>query len=252
MKLFFIIQFYPLRNSLLSLTTTSLSLYNVDYQGIMQPNLELEIEKETTTGRDILLSTSENIFNTRIETSQCKEYRNYKITEFSVFKQEIQSASPEDIWINYSGLVGESLFLLACQNSNIPIKISTGDEDWAGIDFYIFGYPVDVTTACKRNAMERKIDTTRYPTLFLPRFVGNNSIYCKPPLLIPYTKELFEKGSFDNTRYIDEMLQINYEVEEIIENEFFQKNDTFLHPRKAGFNNIHNMKTIMTLISGIL
>lgn len=217
----------------------------------MQPNLELETEK-VTTGRDILLSTSEDIFHTRVETSQSKEYKNYKITEFSVFKQEIPSASPEDIWINYSGLVGESLFLLACQNTKIPIKISSGDEDWEGIDFFLFGYPIDVTTASKRNAMERKIDTKRFPTLFLPKFVGNNSIYTKPLECIPYTKMLFETGSFDTTRYIDEMLQINYEVEEIIENEVFQKNDKFLHPRNAGFNNIHNMRTIMTLISGIL
>lgn len=234
------------------MTITSLSLYNVNYQEIMQPNPELETEKETTTGRDLLLSTSENIFHTRVETSQSKEYKNYKITEFSVFKEEIQSASSEDIWINYSGLVGESLFLLACENNNIPIRISTGDEDWAGIDFYLFGYPIDVTTACKQHAIERKIDTTRYPTLFLPRFVGNNSIYCKPPVLIPYTKELFEKGSFDTTRYLDEMLQINYEVEEIIENEVYFKNEQSIHLRKAGLNNVHNMKTIMTLISGIL
>lgn len=217
----------------------------------MQPNLELESEKETTTGRDLLLSTSENIFHTRVETSQCKEYKNYKISEFSVFREEIPSASSEDIWINYSGLVGEALFFLACQNSNIPIKISTGDEDWAGIDFYLFGYPIDVTTACKRNAMERKINTTRYPTLFLPRFVGNNSIYTKPLECIPYTKMLFDEGSFDTTRYIDEMLQINYEVEEIIENEVYLKNKQSIHPRKAGINNVHNMKTIMTLISGI-
>ena len=218
----------------------------------MQPNPELETEKGTTTGRDLLLSTSENIFNTRIQSSQSKEYNNYKITEFSVFKEEIQSASSEDIWINYSGLVGESLFLLACKQNNIPISISSGKEDWEGIDFYVFGYPVDVTTSYVRGSIERKVDTKRYSTLFLPRFIGNNSIYTKPVECIPYTKMLFETGSFDTTRYIDEMLQINHEVEEIIENEVYFKNEQSIHLRKAGLNNVHNMQTIITLISGIL
>jgi len=48
------------------------------------------------------------------------------------------------------------------------------------------------------------------------------------------------------------MLQINHEVEEIIENEVYFKNEQSIHLRKAGLNNVHNMKTIMTLISGIL
>lgn len=218
----------------------------------MQPQVELATEQDQEQGKTLLFSTTEEIFQTRILSSDIKEYNNYKTVEFSVFKNELPTSTAEDIWTNYSGLVGESLFLLACKQNNIPISISSGKEDWEGIDFYVFGYPVDVTTSYVRGSIERKVDTKRYSTLFLPRFIGNNSIYTKPVECIPYTKMLFETGSFDTTRYIDEMLQINHEVEEIIENEVFQKNQNLIHPRKAGFNNLHNIKTIMTLISGIL
>ena len=217
----------------------------------MQPQVEIVTEQSQPQGKNLLLSTTEEIFNARILSSDIEEYNNYKITEFSIFKTELPASTPEDIWLNYSGLVGESLFFLACKQNDIPVTISSGKEDWEGIDFYVFGYPVDVTTSYVRGSIERKVDTKRYPTLFLPRFVGNNSIYTKPVECIPYTRMLFETGSFDTTRYIDEMLQINYEIQEIIENEVYLKNQRPIHPKKAGMNNIHNMKTIMALISGL-
>jgi len=210
-----------------------------------------ETEQDLDEGRNILLSATEEIFQTRMLSSNNEEYNNFKVAELSIFRQELPVLDAQDIWFNYSGLVGESLFFLACKENDIPIKIASGSEDWTGIDFYVFGYPIDVTTSYTKESIERKIDTRRYSTLFLPRYLGNNSIYTRPMECVPYTKMLFETGSFDTTRYIDEMLQINHEIQEIIENEVYLKNQKFIHPKNAGMNNIHNMRTIMTLISSL-
>jgi len=217
----------------------------------MLQQLTLETEQALEEGKSLLLSTTEEIFQTRMLSSNSKEYNDFKATELSIFKQDLPLFDAQEIWLNYSGLIGESLFFLACKENDIPIKIASGSEDWAGIDFYIFGYPVDVTTSYARGSIERKVDTKRYSTLFLPRYVGNHSIYTKPVKIIPYTKVLFDTGTFNTTQYIDEMLQINYEIEQIIEDEIFSKKSQTIHPKRAGINNIHNIRTIMTLISGI-
>lgn len=218
----------------------------------MQEQLKLETEQELEKGKTILFLAAEEIFQTRMLNSDSKEYNNFKKAEFSIFKQELPALDAQDAWCNYSGLVGEALFFIACKENGIPITIASGNEDWAGIDFFVFGYPVDVTTSFAKGSIERKVDTKRYSTLFLPKYLGNNSIYTKPTEYIPYTKVLFENGSFMTTQYIDEMLQINYEIEQIIENEVYQKNSQSIHPKRAGVNNLHNMRTVMSLISGIL
>jgi len=219
---------------------------------IMLQQLTLETEQALDEGKNVLPSATEEIFQTRMLSSNSKEYNNFKTTELSIFQRELPNSTPEDIWLNYSGLIGESLFFLACKENDIPIKIASGNEDWAGIDFYIFGYPIDVTTSYARGSIERKVDTKRYSTIFLPRYLGNNSIHTRPTEITPYTKILFDTGTFNTTQYIDEMLQINYEIEQIVENEVFFKNSQPIHPKRAGINNIHNMKTIMSLISGVL
>lgn len=217
----------------------------------MQQQVEIPTEQAQAQGKGLLLSTTEEIFQTRISSSDIKEYNGYKITEFSIFKTELEASTAEDIWSNYPGLIGESLFFLSCKQNGIPVTISSGKEDWEGIDFYVFGYPVDVTTSYARGSIQRKVDAKRCPTLFLPRFIGNNTIYKKPEKCIPYTQMLFDTGSIDTARYIDEMLQINYEIQEIIENEVYLKNQKLIHPKKAGMNNLHNMRTIMALISSL-
>lgn len=218
----------------------------------MTSETESTTEKTLEEGKKILFDATEKIFEIRISSSNIEKYNKQKESEFLLFKYDLPYCSAEEICQCYSGLVGESLFFLACEEKSIPIRISSGQEDWEGIDFYIFGYPVDVTINYTKDSLEKKIDAKRCSTIFLPRFIGDSFLSDKPNKCIPYTKSLFETGAFDTTRYLQDIISINHKIKDIIEKEISLKDNRNLHLEKVGINSLHNIDTILKLISSRL
>lgn len=224
--------------------------------------IELVDTKVELNGREILYNTVSEIFNERDKLAPntvlkggekyiWEDYQEWKETEFMYFKNDIQELDPNSIWTRYPGMVGEALFLLACRESNIPIAISSGKQDLEGFDFYIFGYPIDVTTGFSPHVLKKKICPHRVATLFLPKYMGqkNISLVQISDINKPYTYNLIQQGIFPLKEYMEDLIDINRDIEHMMDRRFYENYESTI-PAKLGLNNLQNLKTILELISG--
>ena len=107
------------------------------------------MEKERTEQNNTeILTTALNITSYRLETSTNSQYQNEKFAEFQDL-EEYQQNTTYLYPIALTGVLFESLFYQAYSQivGKDNIKPATGDEDLQGIDFYINGYPTDVTAS---------------------------------------------------------------------------------------------------------
>lgn len=110
------------------------------------------------------------------------------------------------------GTSAEVYFYLVAKELNLPISISTGKEDWEqGIDFYINGIAIDVTSNRDLEYFKKKLSEERCPTLFLPFYD------CEPDIFKEYfgtenRKAYIYKLLYDNTLLPKEFLRHVVEI----------------------------------------
>lgn len=220
--------------------------------------IESKIE---VSGREILYNTVLEIFNERDQLAPntvlkdgeefiWEDYQEWKETEFMYFKNDISELDPDSLWGKYSGMIGEALFLIACREGNIPIKISSGKQDLEGFDFYIFGYPIDVTTGFSPQVLKKKICPHRVATLFLPKYMGQKTLGLlqNNNTNKPYTYDLIKQNVFPLREYMEDLIDINRDIEHMMDRRFYENYESTI-PAKLGLNNLKNLKTILELIS---
>ncbi|MDD4381920.1 MAG: hypothetical protein PHE21_01075, partial [Candidatus Dojkabacteria bacterium] len=179
-----------------------------------------------------------------------EDYQKWKESEYMYFKKDVQELSADDLWKRYSGTIGEAIFLIACRESNMPITISSGKQDLEGFDFYLFGYPIDVTTGFSAHVLKKKLSPHRVATIFLPRYIGQKSINAltTSTILRPYTCDLIDNNTFPLKNYMRDLIDINEDVKNIMDRRIYENYESSI-PAKLGLNNLQNLKTILKLIS---
>lgn len=202
------------------------------------------MEKEIAEKNNIeILTTALNITSYRLSTSLDSQYQTEKFLEF----QELEKYQQNTKYVypaNLTGILSEALFLQAYSQlaGEEEIVVTTGEEDQNGIDFYINGYPADVTASSK--SLTKKISTDRVPTIFLPKQIGQESIF--QPLIHNYSqnyiKQVIHNSDIDYYKYIEDVYNINKDILHQIE-------DNPQIAPKAGINNIINMRVILEILN---
>lgn len=192
----------------------------------------------------MLLETALEITKYRLNSSPNKvEYVEWKVLDLQNLETLLENRRGK---VNGAyGILGETMFFLVCHHFGIPISVSTGAEDLEGIDFYIQGFPLDVTT--DPTSMTRKIVPERLTTIFLPRYQGQQSIISPILPTREYISHTLRDGHLPYEDYLAGILGINMELLSLMEQSVMEKNSLpdFLNP---GLNNVKNLKTIMAIL----
>lgn len=219
---------------------------------------------EVNSGRTVIYSAVTEIFHEREKLASStiltpgekeiwKDYKGWKESEYSYFLRDIANTDSQNLWQKYQGTIGEAIFLIACREQNIPIKISSGKEDLEGFDFFIFGYPVDVTTGFSSIVLRKKLSPNRVTTLFLPQYIGQNTFQIQRipiesrKLLKPYLYDLIESNTFPLLKYMQDLMAINNDLKNQMDDCLYK--NKYSLPQKLGLNNLQNLKIILKLLS---
>jgi hypothetical protein len=201
---------------------------------------------ETEKTEPELISIAKEILDYRINSSSSDMYLDWKVDELE--KLEKFAQKPIKHTNGFHGILGEAIFLDLIRSSDIDIQISTGDEDLMGIDFYLGGFPIDVTT--DPTSLEKKIDVTRFTTLYLPRYRGQDSVLREIDYY-PDNRDFVLRhvtgNHIDRQSYLYDLMTINMGIlkalrEQIRNNE----HDPLL--TNGGINNERNLATILKIL----
>lgn len=207
---------------------------------MIQNTLEFEIQS-----KDSLLEVASRIVDLRLGSSSPTDRKYQSDKTFEILDIERLIQNPNEDITGYYGQLGEALFYIACREalSNIPVMVSTGEEDVRGIDFFLNGLPIDVST--NPLAIDTKLRPERVATLFLPRYKGQRSLFHCDNHRKGYISEMLEEGIFSSKQFLKDLVSINKEILYLMTIES-QK------VRNSGPNNKTNLQTILRIIESNL
>lgn len=200
---------------------------------------------DTTEKEPALVTTAKEILVHRISTCNNTSYKNSKAQEL-----ELLSTTPTEQLYEareLHGILGEAIFLNFVKESDIDIKIGSGEDDMAGIDFYLNGFPVDITTGF--NSIEEKVQPSRFATLYIPRYYGQRQVFSEDKNFTRNKTYLMDHimGNFVNKRnYLYDLITINLDVLKNIRAQIDNPTPGN-HFAKAGINNEKNLTTIIKI-----
>lgn len=117
----------------------------------------------------------------------------------------------------FSGLLGEVLFRKACEDNSSDIFPSTGYDDIWGYDFITkkdgLQMYFDVTINASQSSLRKKISQGTYPTVFLPWYIGDSSIFDNNhSAKDSYLRKYIQDGIFDSKLFLSKTITINTEI----------------------------------------
>lgn len=201
---------------------------------------------DITEKEPAIVTTAKEILVHRISTCDEPLYRNSKVKEL-----EKLSTTPTDQLYETKelhGILGEAIFLKFIRESDIDIKTGSGEDDMAGMDFYLNGFPVDVTTGF--NSIEKKIQPSRFATLYLPRNYGQKQPFSNDKTFTKNKTYLMDhiRGNFvDQTTYLYDLLTVNLSVLKAMREQIDNPNPNS-HFAKVGINNERNLATVIKIL----
>jgi len=207
--------------------------------------LEQEL-RDTTEKEPTLVTTAKEILVHRISTSTNQKYKDTKAKEL-----ELLSSTPtKELYeaTELHGILGEAIFLNFIRGSDIDIKVGSGEDDMAGIDFYLNGFPVDITTGF--NSIEEKTQASRFATLYVPRHYGQKQVFSEDKDFTRSKTYLMDhiRGNFVNKKdYLYDLLTINLDVLKKIKAQIDNPtpDSRFVG---AGINNEKNLATLLKVL----
>jgi len=207
--------------------------------------LEQEL-RDTTEREPALVTTAKEILVHRISTSTNQTYKDIKAKEL-----ELLSSTPtEQLYETKElhGILGEAIFLNFIRESDINIKVGSGEDDMAGIDFYLNGFPVDITTGF--NSVGEKVQTSRFTTLYVPRHYGQKQVFSEDENFTRNKTYLMDhiQGNFvNNKNYLYDLLTINLDILKKIKAQIDNPTPDS-HFAGAGINNEKNLATLLKVL----
>lgn len=201
---------------------------------------------DTTEKEPALVTTAKEILVHRISTSGSTLYRDSKVKEL----EELSTTPTNRLYETKElhGILGEAIFLNFIRESDIDIKIGSGDDDMAGIDFYLNGFPVDITTGF--NSIEKKVRPSRFATLYIPRYHGQKQVFSEGEDFTRNKTYLMDhiRGNFvDKKNYLYDLLTINLDVLKNIKAQIDNPTPNG-HYAGAGINNEKNLTAIIKIL----
>jgi hypothetical protein len=194
-----------------------------------------------------LVSVAREILETRLATSTNNTYIGWKLEDL----EKLNSFCQEPILTcnGLNGIFGEAIFLDTLKHSDIEVNISSGDEDYCGIDFYFNGFPIDVTT--NPRSLDKKFDPERYTTLYLPRYRGQESALKQMEECINgriYVLRHLKRGSICIQDYVSDLFKVNFDILENLNSQIDSPQNGGPFPR-AGSNNERNLDHILQIFA---
>lgn len=194
-----------------------------------------------------LVTVAREILETRLATSTNDTYIGWKLEEL----EKLNSFCERPILCcnGLNGIFGEAIFLDTLKHSSIPVEISSGNEDYYGIDFYFNGFPIDVTT--NPRSLDKKFDAERYATLYLPRYKGQKSAFAKTEECTnsrTYVLRHLKNNSVCIEDYILDLIKINSDILENLHCQIDTPNNNRVFPY-AGLNNERNLDHILQIFT---
>lgn len=201
---------------------------------------------DTTEKEPTLVTTAKEILVHRISTSDNTLYRDSKVKEL----EKLTTTPTEQLYETRElhGLLGEAIFLNFIRESDIDIKIGSGEDDMAGIDFYLNGFPMDITTGF--NSVEEKVQASRFATLYVPRHYGQKQAFSEDKNFTRNKTYLMDHihGNFvNNKNYLYDLLTINLDVLKKIRAQIDNPTPDS-HFANAGVNNEKNLATLLKIL----
>jgi len=201
---------------------------------------------ETETKEPELVEVAREILEYRLDTTTTDIYRDWKLCELDKLDFFENNSSTHVNGLH--GLFGEALFLDFIRQSDIEILISSGEDDFKGIDFYFGGFPIDVTT--NPTSLDEKTNPERYTTLYLPRYRGQKSVLghsCYSPNGKDYVLKHIKEKYIPKESYMYDILTVNLEILEALK-EQIENPDKEAALCYGGLNNERNLFTILKIL----
>lgn len=202
--------------------------------------------RDTTEKEPALVTTAKEILVHRISTCNNTSYKNSKAEEL----EKLSTTPTEQLYetSELHGILGEAIFLTFIKESDIDIKVASGEDDMAGIDFYLNGFPMDITTGF--NSVEEKVQVSRFATLYAPRHHGQRQAFSEDKNFTRSKTYLMDyiRGNFvDNKNYLYDLLTINLDVLKNIRAQINNPTPNS-HFAEAGINNEKNLATLIKIL----
>jgi len=202
--------------------------------------------RDTTEKEPALVTTAKEILVHRISTCNKTSYKDSKAKEL----EKLSTTPTEQLYktSELHGLLGEAIFLNFIRESDIDIKIGSGEDDMAGIDFYLNGFPMDITTGF--NSVEEKVQASRFATLYVPRHYGQKQTFSDDETFTRNKTYLMDhiRGNFvNNKNYLYDLLTINLDVLKNIRAQIDNPTPDS-HLAGAGINNERNLATLIKIL----
>lgn len=191
---------------------------------LLTNNLEEVTIHEETPGSNLFLSAYEEIQSYR--RANIKSLRSRKPLPANLDPEEISEMinvpPEEESSLPPMGLCSEVLFYIALKQSNIFIEPSTLRQDlYKHIDFFVLGFPVDVTTTYHWKKYKEKFRYRNSQTLLIPtiahRYQGTFNSIRFYPNECTYAYDLIRNNRFDPQEFLSDTIDINSQVLEVIE-----------------------------------
>jgi len=202
--------------------------------------------RDTAEKEPALVTTAKEILVHRISTSDSTLYRDSKVKEL----EKLATTPTEQLYETKElhGILGEAIFLNFIRESDIVIKVGSGEDDMAGIDFYLNGFPMDITTGF--NSVEEKVQASRFATLYVPRHYGQKQAFSEDDNFTRNKTYLMDhiRGHFvNNKNYLYDLLTINLDVLKNIRAQIDNPTPGS-HFANAGVNNERNLATLLKIL----
>jgi len=202
--------------------------------------------RDTTEKEPTLVTTAKEILVHRISTCNNTSYKNSKAEEL----EKLSTTPTEQLYETRElhGILGESIFLNFIRESDIDIKVGSGDDDMAGIDFYLNGFPVDITTGF--NSIEEKVQASRFATLYVPRHYGQKQVFSDDENFSrnkTYLMDHIQENFVNSKNYLYDLLTVNLDILKNIRAQIDNPTPDS-HFAGAGVNNEKNLATLIKIL----
>lgn len=201
---------------------------------------------DTTEKEPTIVTTAKEILVHRISTGTSQSYKDTKAKEL-----DLLSTTPTDQLYETKelhGILGEAIFLNFIRESDIEIKVGGGEDDMAGIDFYLNGFPMDITTGF--NSVEEKVQASRFATLYVPRHHGQKQVFSEDQNFSKNKTYLMDHimGNFVSSKnYLYDLLTVNLDVLKNIRTQINNPTPDS-HFAGAGINNERNLAILIKIL----
>ena len=202
--------------------------------------------RDTTEKEPTLVTTAKEILVHRISTCNNTSYKDSKAEEL----EKLSTTPTEELYETKElhGILGEAIFLNFIKESDIDIKVGSGDDDMAGIDFYLNGFPMDITTGF--NSVGEKVQASRFATLYVPRHHGQKQVFSYDENFSKnktYLMDYIQENFVNNKNYLYDLLTVNLDVLKNIKAQIDHPTPDS-HFAGAGVNNEKNLATLIKIL----